>query len=196
MPRRTGARKRREPEVPECALGERLLAIDSASVGVGGAVFEDARLVSYGKYLQQGELHGEKLASYRKWLAEMFEKTKPVHVVVEAPFAGRRANAYVVLSYYMAMLLEVYYATYGKELPAFNKFPAHLVKRACNMPRAKSHEENKRAGVKLANETYGLALRYKENDKTKKTSDDDIADAILLGRAWYIQLEKKEVPNG
>lgn len=167
----------------------RVLAIDSSSTCVGYAVFDGELLVAYGKYIQVGDDHGEKLAGFRHWLIEQYVKYEPHEVVFEAPYSGRRRFTYAILSYYVATILESHFSHFGIELPKVNKVAAHMVKKLNQMPKSASHEGNKKQAVLLANQLYSLGLKYKTNDKTKKVSDDDVADAILLGRAWLLAQE-------
>ena len=49
------------------------------------------------------------------------------------------------------------------------------------------YDLRKKAMVDRINELYGLDLRFKADDKTKKVSQDDTADGIAVGRAWLLQ---------
>lgn len=157
-------------------------------------MFDDELLVDYGKYVQAGDDHGEKLCGFRTWLLEQYEKYQPDEVVFEAPYSGRRRFTFAVLSYYVSTIIESHFSYFGTELPKVNKVAAHAVKKLNQMPKAASHEGNKKQAVLLANQLYALGLKYKNNDKTKKVSDDDVADAVLLGRAWLVS--RGDVDNG
>lgn len=165
---------------------ERVLALDTSSVCVGWALFEDGRLLHYGRHHHPAGDHGEKLATFRDWLKMVVQQYRPAQVLYEKPFAGRRRNAFGVLSMYVAVLLLVHWEAFGIELPDVNAVPAREVKRRNKMRKGKDHEQNKKLGVLLANRLYGLRLKYKNKDKTKKVSQDDTADAILLGRSWFV----------
>lgn len=182
-----GGRKKYKSTPPPADTGTtRLLAIDSSSTCVGFAVFDGQMLVAYGKYVQQGDDHGEKLSNFRAWLLEQYVKYAPDQVVYEAPFSGRRRFTFGILSFYVSTIIESHFTHFGTELHKENKVAAHMVKRLNAMPKGASHESNKKAAVLLANKLYSLGLKFKSGDKGKKISDDDIADSILLGRAWRI----------
>lgn len=165
---------------------ERVLALDTSSTCVGWSLFEDGRLLHHGRRRQDGVDHGERLSGFREWLKALLHQYRPSQVVYEKPFAGRRRNAFGVLSLYVAVVLMAHWDAFGAELPDANAVAAREVKRRNKMRKGKDHEGNKKIAVLLANRLYGLRLKFKSNDKTKKVSEDDTADAILLGRAWLI----------
>lgn len=166
---------------------ERILALDVSSVCVGFSVFEGKRLSKYGKYVQQGKEHGERLAHFDEWLTEQFSKFVPQQVIIEMPYSGRRRFTFGVLMMYFAIVISAFYRWAGYEMPKANRITASMVKRRMRMEKGSSHAERKRMMVEKINEVYGLALKFKATDKHKKVSDDDIADAIAVARAWLIQ---------
>jgi len=165
-------------------MAERLVALDLSSVCVGYAVFDDRKLVGKGKYRQQGKDHGEKLLNFRGWLLRLLKRTHPQHVVFEAPYAGRRRFTYGVLMLYVGVVLACHFEVFEQEVPAQNRIQPNVVKRTLKMAKGDDHEDRKRLMVDEINKLYDLKLRFKPNDKTKAVSDDDIADAIAVGRTW------------
>jgi hypothetical protein len=174
---------------------ERVLAFDISSVCVGWSVWVNGELERHGKFGQQGEDHGERLACFRHWLLGTFKQFTPDQVVYERPYSGRRRNAYGVLQLYVAALLIAHWEHFEREIPVANSVPAREVKRRNRMRKGKDHEANKRIAVLLANRLYGLRLKYKSNDRKKAVSQDDVADAILLGRAWLLAERPFLVPD-
>jgi Holliday junction resolvasome RuvABC endonuclease subunit len=191
--RRSVRRSRRKP----LSTGGRLLALDTSSVCVGWALFEGATLVAYGKHQQRGTEHDERLVNFEDWLRALLKEHRPEVVVVEAPYAGRRRFTYGVLMLYLAVVLMVHMRHFGCPMPSAQRVAAHQVKRLCGVQRAKqggafekkgsAHETNKRLMINRINELYGLDLRFKAGDKTKRVSDDDVADAIAVGHAWIVR---------
>lgn len=53
-------------------------------------------------------------------------------------------------------------------------------------------EVQKQLAVEKANKLYNLDLNYYIRDTKSKISDDDIAEAIMIARAFFIELENKE----
>jgi hypothetical protein len=166
---------------------ERVLALDLSSQCVGWAVFDNGELVTYGRYRQCGESHGEKLATFDVWLIDLLKWQAPTHVVVEAPYAGRVRHTYGILMLYVGKVLEQHFRHFGEEMPKHHLVPAHLVKRILGVKKGTSHEQNKKRVLLLINQLYGLSLKFKSNDRTKRVSEDDTADAIALNRAWWLR---------
>lgn len=173
--------------IPAPVIGvERLLALDVSSKCVGWAIFDDGYLVGAGKYVVVGDGHGEKLTKFREWLLGVLDRALPTCVAYEAPYAGRNRRTYGVLSRYVGVVDQTYYEVTHTELPVDCAIPAHAVKRAIRAPKGKSYEDNKRAVLKLVNSKFRLRLRYKrKSQKGRILGDDDIADAIAVGWAWY-----------
>lgn len=164
-----------------------MVALDVSSVAVGWAGFEGTNLAGYGKYIQIGKEHGQKLWNFRGFLLELLETHQPDHLVVEMPYAGRRRYTYGVLMLYLSVVLQTHWEFFGYEMPSEDRVAAHQVKRRMQMPKGTDHENRKRLMVNEINQLYGLNLKFKAKDKTKKVSDDDIADAIAVGRARLLQ---------
>lgn len=171
--------------------GKRLLAFDVSSVCVGWSLFCDGKLTEHGKYLQAGKGHGERLSAFTDWAHTMFKKYKPTTVAVEAPFQGRHRYAFAVLSMYRAALLIAHWEAFGVELAAENQIPAHTIKKTLGVEKAptkdpaKRHAFNKQVVIEEINRLYQTRFRYVGDDAAKRKSDDDIADAVAVGHAWY-----------
>lgn len=151
-------------------------------------MFDNGRLASSGQYVQVGDEHGEKLANFFEWLSRLIRDLQPDDTVFEAPYAGRhRRYTFGVLSKYVGVVELTHFHCLARELPAENKIAAHAVKRALGVPKGQTHDDNKRLMVAEINQVYGLALRYKKEDRAKKVTEDDRADAIAVGRAWLLR---------
>jgi len=161
-----------------------MLALDVSSVCVGWALFHGAKLRSFGKYLQQGKAHGEKLAEFEDWLLQMLDQTDPEILVVEAPYAGRRRFAFGVLMMYYGIVQMAHLRWKGFELPDEHRVAAHQVKRLLDLPKGATHTDRKIVALERINTMYGLSLVFSEN---KKHSDDDTADAIAVGHAYLVK---------
>lgn len=186
MPRRRLTR--RAHELPEDLEITRLLALDPSSTCTGYACFDNGHLTAYGKWRPPPKSeHGQKLDDFRRWLLELLEVLQPTEVVFEMPYAGRRRSAYPVLMMYVGVILAVHWSRQGREVPIINRMPASAVKKHLKMPKGASHEARKHMMILEINRLYRLQLRFKDNDATKRISDDDVADAIACGRAWILR---------
>lgn len=168
-------------------MSERTLGLDVSSKCVGWAVFDDATLVKCGKYRVLGASHDQRLSQFEYWLGEMLLTWAPDQLVYEQPFlAPRRRNAFQVLMLYVAAVLIAHYRWAGVELPAENRVAAAEVKRRIRFPKTTSYDNRKQLMVRRVNQAFGLKLRYKEGDTTKRVSDDDTADAVAVVWAWAL----------
>lgn len=184
--RKVKARAKKKPlPIAKLTGVERVLALDPSSRCCGWSLFDSGELASFGRFVQKGEGHGERLMNFRTWLLEIFETTKPDILVYEAPYSGRMRNTFGVLSKYAGQIEAVCFEWTGQEIPKENAFPARMVKKLLGVKKGADHEANKKNVLLLVNRLYGLGLKFKSNDLRKAVSQDDEADAIALNHAWH-----------
>lgn len=70
-------------EIPAKKSGFRVLAFDQASQVSGWAVFDDEKLISYGKWTSTGIDSVSRIAQTKQWVASMIDKWKPNQVILE-----------------------------------------------------------------------------------------------------------------
>lgn len=169
-----------------------MLALDTSSRCVGWSVFDDGQLAAHGRYVQQGKGHGQRLATFRGWALGMLQEFQPTQLIYEAPYSGRMRNTFGVLSKYAGIVECAHFEHYARDISPANAVAAHLVKKAIGATKGRSHEENKKIVVLLVNQVFGLSLKFKSNDVSKKTSQDDEADAIALNWAWHVLYRSDE----
>ena len=71
------------PISPVKKNGFRILALDQASITSGYAIFDEDKLISYGKWSSNGTHSTERISQTKSWIACMIEKWKPDLVVLE-----------------------------------------------------------------------------------------------------------------
>ena len=214
-PRRSGkktslkkTRKRNKKPIsflPVQTGDERVLALDTSSTCVGWAVFDNGSLVQHGRFVQQGHGHGEKMTNFRLWILGMLAEFRPTHLIYEAPYRGRNGSIFGLLSKYAGVVDAAAFEFFQAELAPECVVPAKDVKRAIGAPKVlpgrgkrkrkssdEQHSQNKRVVLTMVNERFGLGLKYEKNDKTKKVSQDDEADAIALNWAWHLMYRSPE----
>jgi len=161
-----------------------LLAYDVSSSCVGWAEFRDGKPERFGKFVPEGVTHQEKLAHLARTLEGAIGAT-PVgartDVIFEEPYLGRNRHAYVLMLYHGAALATAVNLLGTEHVHVMGP---RAVKRALALPKKASYEQRKRQAVREANRLFGLHLRYKPRDPRKTVSDDDTADALLLGQAF------------
>lgn len=180
------AKRRVVSPLPKETAGERVLALDSSSKCCGWSVFENGALVTQGRFIQQGKGHGQKLSAFRQWILQMLEEFAPTQLAYEKPYSGRMRNTFGILSRYAGVIEIAHFEHFGYELPEENALAAHLIKKVIGAKKGKNHEQNKKIVLLMVNKAFGLSLKYKDNDPTKKTSQDDEADAIAVNWAWHL----------
>jgi hypothetical protein len=171
-----------------------LLALDVSSVCVGWAVFQNGVPTTQGKFHPKGKEHGCKLASFLYWLQRTFSRVTPTDIAVELPYPGRN-RGYGILQMYFGILVAAHYRWRKCELPDNSGIPASQVKHRLKVKSGKSHGDNKQIMVNRINELYGLSLVYVAKDREKKKSQDDVADAIAVGRTWLLLYKPELVMN-
>lgn len=141
--------------------------------------------------MPHGQDHGEKLVDFHAWLASMFLDWEPTDVIYEMPYPGRERHAFGVLQMYVAALFAEHWVFFGREIPTTNRITPREVKRLNKLPEGGSYKANKALACQRVNELYQLNLKYDPNDREKQRSQDDTADAILLGRAWSLRYDPR-----
>lgn len=150
---------------------------------MGWALFEDGRLADEGVYFPP-EGHGGGLVGFEDFLHGLVDTAKPTRLVLEQPFQGRRRWSFAVLIQYVAVVHMVHFRHFGCEMPPGSTIQARTVKKLHDMPAKQPHTVNKRNAVALVNQLYNCNFVFHTN---KQKSQDDIADAILLGRTWHMR---------
>lgn len=181
---RASNRSSMAPHAPSEGV-ERVLGLDFSSVCCGWAIFDNGQLLTYGKYHQQGDGHGERMWNFHQWLLAMLEAWSPNELVYEAPYAGPRRHAFSVLSRYAGTVQLTHYAWKGADIPEENAVAANMVKKLIGAKKGKNHEANKKIVLLMINQRYGLGLKFKSKDPKKTISQDDEADAIAVCWAWH-----------
>lgn len=177
----------RPPEVVGRNAGERVLSLDLSSKCVGYALFDGGALTTYGKMAPSGDGYGEKLGHFREWLAELLTEARPDVVILEKPYPGHNKNAYRVLTMFFGVVFDCHFQHFLAELPDEHQLATVTVKSVLKLPKGQNHDDNKRIAVDAVNQRCGLSLTYVRNDRDKRRSDDDIADAIALNLAFHLK---------
>lgn len=162
-----------------------VLAFDLSSSCVGWAVFHNGLPCNWGKVSLGHEEHDLRLREVHNLVLQLVADYLPSEVVLEEPYLGRARHAHVLLLY-LGVVLCTLVQLRGVPLPVRNRIPPRTVKKVMNLPHKGEYADRKRQAVTRCNKLFGLRLRYKENDRDKKVSDDDVADALLVGAAWHV----------
>ncbi len=108
----------------------------------------------------------------------------PHEILIEKPYRGRNSNVLANLSKYIAVAELCAYLTLDLELDESWFLDPRSIKKALKVQRGKDYDDNKKIMVNRINELFGLKLKYSKK-KSKKLSDDDIADSIAVLVAFW-----------
>jgi Holliday junction resolvasome RuvABC endonuclease subunit len=168
---------------------ERILALDVSGSCTGWAFGLYGKLEGYGKYIQkQTGSKGKRLAQFAEWLTSLLEAKKPTIILIEKPYRGRNSNVLANLSKFIAVVELCAYLTLDLELEDSWFLDPRFIKKQLKVPKGRDYDDNKKLMVNRINELFGLKLKY-SNRKSKKLTDDDIADSIAILVAWWNQNE-------
>lgn len=160
------------------ASGERTLAFDLSTGCVGWALGIDGGLTQYGKLIFKASASvGEKLAAWEEFASALIDTIRPDRIVLERPMS--RSGAVTARHYELLGILRfAYRRSTGAEVGADCLIPARTAKLTVGVRKGGTYEDRKRYMVERINAITGLALKY--DAKSKRVSDDDIADAIAI----------------
>ena len=168
---------------------DRILALDVSGSCTGWAYGVFGKLEGYGKYIQkQTGSKGKRLAQFAEWLTGLLEAKKPTIILIERPYRGRNSNVLASLSKFIAVVELCAYITLDLELEDSWFLDPRFIKKQLKVSKGKDYEDNKRLMVNRINELFGLKLKFSTR-KSKKLTDDDVADAIAILVAWWNQDE-------
>lgn len=155
----------------------RYLGIDTSTIAMPFAVFDDKELVDYGVYTTQGTFFEDKLHFQYNKIQDLIEEYDIDIVVLEDAFIGK--NMYGAKST-MQMLGALRMGAYIKNATCFlvlaSKWRKGIIK-------TRQKKSVKQQAIDYVNENYDLDLKY---HKSKTKTDDDIAEAIIMveGIVW------------
>lgn len=152
---------------------ERLLALDQASVITGYAIFEEDRLVNYGKITLDDEEIGPRLVVLRNTIKDMIDKNNITTVAFEdiqmQASVGNNVKTFKVLANVYGIILEL-----CEELKIKYKIVSSNTWKSTLKIKGKNRTEQKKAAQNYVQERYNV----------KCTQDE--ADAICIGTHMII----------
>ena len=152
---------------------EKLLALDQASVITGYAIFEEDRLVDYGKITLDDEEIGPRLVVLRNTIKDMIDKNNITTVAFEdiqmQASVGNNVKTFKVLANVYGIILEL-----CEELNIKYKIVSSNTWKSTLKIKGKNRTEQKKAAQSFVQERYNI----------KCTQDE--ADAICIGTHMVI----------
>jgi len=166
----------------------KIIALDLSTKSSGYAVFDNKELIDYGMVKSFNPNWRERIYEIGKQLNKLFRQYKPDKIFVEDVPLSTKGGIKVAI-----MLGAVQGLVYG--LSAFKNIDIEFVLPSKwrsplglfdGSRQGTKRDELKRKSVEMANKEFNLSLVYKS--PSSKFNEDDISDAILLGKS---QIDKK-----
>lgn len=160
----------------------RLLALDQASRVTGVAIFDDDKLIKYGTFeIKSNQKLGKRLTQFLKNLDKLYAAYYFDAVAYEdIQLQMGNVETYKKLAYIQAMIL---FWCEKNEKKLYCLSPSHwrkVLKEKYGMPWGRKRAEQKQTAIDFIQEHY------------KKEVDSDTADAICIGCAANIEINKNE----
>ena len=152
--------------------GYRILAFDQASITSGWAVFDNEKLISYGKWTSEGTHSTERIGQTKYWVASMTSKWKPDLLVFEDIQLQKFGDGNeAVLTYKKLAHLQGVLKNFAFENGIPYKIVPPATWRSFSEIKGKTRVDKKKSAQLKIKRTYDVSV----------TQDE--ADAILIG-AW------------
>lgn len=160
--------------IPVKKTGYRILSFDQASITSGWSIFDNEKLVSYGKWTSEGTHSTERIGQTKYWVASMVDKWKPDLLVFEDIQLQKFGNGNeAVLTYKKLAHLQGVLKNFAFEHGIPYKIVSSSTWRAYSEIKGKTRTDKKRNAQIKIKQLYDVSV----------TQDE--ADAILIG-AWAI----------
>lgn len=159
-----------------------IISLDASTSCTGWAVFENERLIAYGKIKPRGDTWRDRLMDETMELAALFREYVPDVVVAEDVPLKDGKQTIVKLGAVHGMILSLC-AGFKLEpvfvLPSTWRHKLGMFDGTCA---GMKRDAMKEKAVYMANELFGLDLQWVSPTSTK--NDDDTAEAVLIGYSY------------
>lgn len=156
-----------------------IISLDASTSCTGWAVFENERLIAYGKIKPHGDTWRDRLMDETMELAALFREYVPDVVVAEDVPLKDGKQTIVKLGAVHGMILSL---CAGFKLEPVFVLPStwrHKLGMFDGTRAGMKRDAMKEKAVHMANELFGLDLQWVSPTSTK--NDDDTAEAVLIG---------------
>lgn len=149
--------------------GYRILALDQASITSGWSVFDDGKLVKYGKWSSNGKHSVERISQTKYWVSSMIERWKPDLVVLEDIQLQNFNGQDGVLTFKKLAALQGVLKNYCFEIGLTYKVVPSSTWRHTYEIKGKTRTDKKKNAQIKVKQLYDISV------------DNDTAEAILIG---------------
>lgn len=167
---------------------EIILGLDCSTTSTGWSVFDNRGLAAYGIIKPDGNDWRERLVLQAPELKEVIERFKPTKIVMEdVPLNSKGGlKILVVLGAVQGLVLGVASSlSVPIKFVTPNEWRSKVGLFTGNKEDTKRDEMKKRS-IEMANQEFGLNLKW--FSKSSKKNEDDISDAILIAYSQIINI--------
>lgn len=173
-------------ERPTKKKGYRVLAFDQASITSGWSLFEDNKLLTYGKWTSNGQKSTQRISQTKAWVASLIDSHQPDVVIFEdiqlQKFSSEQGGEGAAVTTYKKLAhLQGVLKNYCYEAGIPYEIAAPATWRTYSNVKGKSRTDKKRSAQLIVEKIYEI-----------KVTEDE-ADAILIGRWAAAQYKKNEI---
>ena len=163
-----------------------ILTLDCSTNKTGFGIFKDDKLVEYGIFNTNSEETKDKMKEIYNWISSLINKHNIQHIVFEDVPVSKHKNLHVgkTLSVLQGVILTVCFE-YNIESTLYSPTSWRSIVGTYDGTREGTKREiQKQKAVEIVNKKFKLDLKYYLRDTKYNISDDDVAEAILLGVAY------------
>ena len=170
-----------------------ILGLDAATRKSGISVFDNNQLIYYEKYEIDKKISSphERMKLLYNELKLLHDKYKYDKIIMEDVPINSRNNLQVGKT--LAILQGMIFALCEEfEIEQILYLPSEWRSKVGTYGGTREstkRDYQKEKAVSLVNEIYKLDLQYYKNENKEHNSDDDVAEAILIGRAYLLTRE-------
>lgn len=172
--------------IPKPKGAKRTLALDQASKTTGYAIFDNEKLVKYGKFNATSEDDIERFALMKEWLVSMINNWHPDHIGIEGiqfQEEGQAQKMGITVFQTLARLQGILMLVCHEAKIPYTICPTNTWRHSCGV-KGKTRTDKKRSMQILAKQWYDI------------TVTDDEADAIGIGHHLVNHIKKNtEITN-
>jgi Holliday junction resolvasome RuvABC endonuclease subunit len=155
-----------------------ILALDLSSKSSGWSIFEEGELIDYGCVVSTSASNIKRIIAIREGIKEVINKYNVSDIIAEEVRTDyKNAHTYKILTWVQGVIAVAAYEINPKINITYIQPSSWRASVGIHTGRGIKREELKKADVDLVKQLYNIDV------------NDDIADAILIGKSYFIKNE-------
>lgn len=168
----------------------KIIALDASTSCTGYAVFEDNKLVAYGKIKPNDDDWRDRIMDETLELAALIREHHPRVIIAEDVPKKPGANTLQKLGAVHGMILSLCAGFRIKPMFVLPTNWRHELGLFDGTRAGMKRDVMKEKAVHMANEQFGLNLQW--ISPTSSKNDDDVAEAVLIGWSYVVKSQNHE----